>query len=79
MYRAKNEIKRLDRIYAEKTAQFNELLDVCVSYIAASKVRDFILPYMGNLWQEKQLVNLVNRELFAKVFLANIHRYTKCI
>ena len=30
-----------------------------------------------NVWQEKQLVNLVNRELSAKIFLANIHR--KCI
>ena len=48
MYRAKNEIKRLDRIYAEKTAQFNELLDVCVSYIAASKVREFVLIHHGN-------------------------------
>ena len=38
--RAKNEIKRLDKIYADKTANFKELLDVCVSYIAASKVRN---------------------------------------
>ena len=30
MYREKNEIKRLDRFYAEKTAQFNELLDVAM-------------------------------------------------
>ena len=74
MYRAKNEIKRLDRICAEKTAQFNELLDVCVSYIAASKVREFILLYMGKFWQEKQLAN---RELFAKIFVANIHRCTE--
>ena len=37
--RTKNDIKRLDKIYAEKTTKFNELLDVCVSYIAASKVR----------------------------------------
>ena len=42
-YRAKNEIKRLDKIYAEKTAQFNELLDVCASYIAASKVRELLI------------------------------------
>ena len=34
------------------------------------------IPYKGNFGREK-LVNLVNLELFAKNFLANIHRYTK--
>ena len=50
MYREKNEIKRLDRFYAEKTAQLNELLDVaiCVSYFTASKVREFVLIHHGN-------------------------------
>ena len=28
-------------------------------------------------WQGIKLVNLENHELFTKIFLANIHRYTK--
>ena len=34
-----------------------------------------ILPYTGNIWQ----ANLANCELFAKIFLASIHRYTKTV
>ena len=36
-------------------------------------------PYMGKFWRGKRLVNLVNRELFAEIFLTNIHRYTKTV
>ena len=49
LYRAKNEIKKLDKIYAEKTAQFKELLHACVSYIAASRVRTK-LNILTNYW-----------------------------
>ena len=34
------------------------------------------ITYTGKFWWEK-LANLGNRELFAKIFLANIHRYTE--
>ena len=33
-------------------------------------------PYMGKFWGGK-LANLVNREVFVKIFLTNIHRYTE--
>ena len=32
---------------------------------------------MGKYLAGEKLVNLTNREVFAKIFLANIHRYTE--
>ena len=32
---------------------------------------------MGKFWCGKKLVNLANCELFTKIFLANVHRYTE--
>ena len=37
----------------------------------------FMLPYTRKFRQDKQLANLANRELFAKIFLTNSYRYTK--
>ena len=33
--------------------------------------------YKGNICWGEKLMNLVNCELFAKIFLIDIHRYTK--
>ena len=35
------------------------------------------LPYTGKFWQGKKLTNSVNRELFAKILLTNIHIYSE--
>ena len=41
------------------------------------KLYPSLIPYMGNIWPGKILVNLANRELFTKIFLTNIHKYTE--
>ena len=35
------------------------------------------LPYMGKIWWGKNWWILANRKLFVKIFIINIHRYTK--
>ena len=35
------------------------------------------IQYMGKIWCGKKLTNLANRELFAKIFLTSINRYTE--
>ena len=37
----------------------------------------FLIAYTGKFWLGKKLANLANRELFAKIFPTNIHRYTQ--
>ena len=35
------------------------------------------IPYTGKFWWGETFANLANRELFAKIFLTNIHIYTE--
>ena len=35
------------------------------------------IPYTGKFWWGETFANLANCELFAKIFLTNIHRYTE--
>ena len=38
---AEKELEAINKMYMEKTANFNELLDACITYIGASRVWGF--------------------------------------
>ena len=75
-------------MHPHKTRNSQQLTMVCLKlsfHIDVPRARGWyyngdnsikVLPYMGNFAGEK-LVNLTNRESFAKVIFVNIHRYTK--
>ena len=48
-----------------------------VTYVCNKPTYDIYIQYTGKFWWGKKLVNLVNCKLFAKIFLTNIHSYTK--
>ena len=52
-------------------------LYVCVCIMSVHVCLNHDIQYMGQFWCGKNLANLANHELFAKIFLINIHRYTK--
>ena len=54
-----------------KQAHYDTVIIVCSSHNSS----------LCHTWENFGLENLANRELFAKIFLANIHRYVhpKCI
>ena len=55
---------------------FVSLLSI-LGYLKSLNNNTIHILYTGKFWHWKKLAILVNHELIAKIFIANIHRYTK--
>ena len=65
---AEKELEAINKMYMEKTANFNELLDACITYIGASRVWEFGYYFLCNhLHFSQEYVNQSRNNIAAAI------------